>query len=1132
MTAVPLHVTPAGVSLNRGDTFHGDLATFVDATGDTNKSHFSGRVQWGDGSQGPAAIAANPHGGFDVTLNQRVFAIGPIQVVVTDAGEGSVRVMAGTVADVPLTVFPANVSVVEGQKFQGSLATLYDPTGDDNLVDFSATVYWPDGTRGPATLVHGKGDTFLVTASRTMTAAGQIQIEIHEVGGETSSFVAGTVADAPLTVLDYNSGGAPYWVSTEGQSHTGVVAVFTDPGSNGHANSFTATIDWSDGTVSNGVIARSGNNKFSVTGTHTYFGGLIGIGIPIITVTDIGGASVKASLFVIIRDAPLSGNGYTLHAIEGTPVSGTLVSFTDPGGKQPVANYQVAITWGDGTTSTGTVVANTHGRFDVTAPHVYQHMGSYTVTVGILDNAFSAFESTIRIKSTVIVPKGPFTLQATPVDARHALTATDYYVSGQSDQQIATLADPDNTKGAGEYTVTIHWGDGATSAGWARADSISGTFNIYGTHYYGLDAGTHPITVNVRDGDGRTAAVMSLVYAFDDFQLVPNELAAQLGILEADLNSQVFSRPLPIIGTALNSGFLDGLRNSLTTWSPNHDPNPSDFALLVDDRLSAFGASVSVTPNADGSADFEMQVPLQQSATTTVSTFTTGLPGLPLTLDGAAGPAAGSQELVNYYYNLDLHFRVTAPVAIPVLGLGANWPTYQRTVVIESSTLNLPFKSFDLPLDMVGHLGNMLAEATSNGPVQINGTYTVTFVGHGVGLQLSTALNGSSDVNLLVSARTTHDPGAPFSLQFQTGLSYHWTFTNADPTAAGPLGDPLAVTFQDVRFDLGQFISSFMTPIIQEIQKVTKPLETLDDLLTSPIPLLDKIKSISVMDILESNSNGPLHLLTNIVKVINRWNPAQLSAEGDHTVHLGDFQLTDPRANADGSFTPANVSSANPPNQAIIDQAVTILDRFTDARVGAAFKQFIAVTQAVGMHFTMLEDGSQVVEALLDQTSDLFTFTPPQFNASLAYGSYDIPLPNPFLVIHLSYSFPIQAGVTFGYDSSGLLTGDPAHGFYVENADFSIGMSLGIGAGVSVLVGSATINGEITGKVGFDLLSRGRDRNDSPDPHRVYGEQLLDGDFTIQPYGELDGRLYAHAALLGFSTDINFVQGRIIRFKL
>jgi PKD repeat protein len=65
---------------------------------------------------------------------------------------------------------------------------------------------------------------------------------------------------------------------------------------------------------------------------------------------------------------------------------------------------------------------------------------------------------------------------------------------------VATFTDPDTGATAGEYSASINWGDGSTSAG--TISGSGGSFTIAGTHTY-AEEGSHTITVTITDVDNQ-----------------------------------------------------------------------------------------------------------------------------------------------------------------------------------------------------------------------------------------------------------------------------------------------------------------------------------------------------------------------------------------------------------------------------------------------------------------------------------------------------------------------------------------------------------------------------------------------------------------------------------------------------
>jgi hypothetical protein len=90
----------------------------------------------------------------------------------------------------------------------------------------------------------------------------------------------------------------------------------------------------------------------------------------------------------------------SVSAVQGQEFSGTVATFldTDPGGL--ARDYLATIKWGDGTTSTGTILLDPSGNgFDVVASHVYNQSGQFTTTITIQsDNGAGA-----RLRSTITV---------------------------------------------------------------------------------------------------------------------------------------------------------------------------------------------------------------------------------------------------------------------------------------------------------------------------------------------------------------------------------------------------------------------------------------------------------------------------------------------------------------------------------------------------------------------------------------------------------------------------------------------------------------------------------------------------------------------------------------------------------
>ena len=72
---------------------------------------------------------------------------------------------------------------------------------------------------------------------------------------------------------------------------------------------------------------------------------------------------------------------------------------------------------------------------------------------------------------------------------------------------MASFTDADPNAVAGDYSVTINWGDGASSAGTVTANP-NGGFNVTGSHSY-AEEGTYGTSVTIIDAGGSTASATS-----------------------------------------------------------------------------------------------------------------------------------------------------------------------------------------------------------------------------------------------------------------------------------------------------------------------------------------------------------------------------------------------------------------------------------------------------------------------------------------------------------------------------------------------------------------------------------------------------------------------------------------------
>ena len=490
-----LVATGVDVSATEGNAVTATVATFTDANPLATTADFTATITWGDGTTSTGTITEK-NGVFSVTGTHTYTEEGsdPIGVAITDVhGGGAGTTSTATVADAVLTATGVDVSAIEGNAVTATVATFTDANPLATTADFTATITWGDGTTSTGTITEKNG-VFSVTGTHTYTDESNptdpIGVTIKDEGGSTASTTStATVVDAALTATGVDVS------AIEGNAVTATVATFTDANPLATTDDFTATITWGDGTTSTGTITEK-NGVFSVTGTHTYTDESTD---PIsVTIKDEGGSTASTTSTATVVDAALTATGVNVSAIEGNAVTATVATFTDANPLATTADFTATITWGDGTTSTGTITEK-NGVFSVAGTHTYTDEKTDPIHVTINDDGgqSATADSTATVADAVLVATG---VDINAIEG-NAVTAT-----------VATFTDANPLATTADFTATITWGDGTTSTG--TITEKNGVFSVTGTHTY-TDESTDPISVTIKDDGGQSASTTSTATVAD-----------------------------------------------------------------------------------------------------------------------------------------------------------------------------------------------------------------------------------------------------------------------------------------------------------------------------------------------------------------------------------------------------------------------------------------------------------------------------------------------------------------------------------------------------------------------------------------------------------------------------------------
>jgi len=271
--------------------------------------------------------------------------------------------------------------------------------------------------------------------------------------------------------------------SAEGAGAT-LTATFTDPDA---GDSWTATVDWGDGTVDTGLsIATNGTPN----PTHTYLNNTNSPYTVTVTITDSHNASVSGTTTatvtnvapntIVITPSPSStfNEGDTL-SIDVSWSDGTPTNSSD--------DHAIHIAWGDGqTTDVGNFTLGTGTGLGSTTStgitHLYPDLKSpfgsasaaETITVTVKDQDLATGSNTQGITVNNVAP----TLVTAPVNPDFNNCTLDLsnvnfllWTATCPVQVVATFTEPANVNEGSTYKVDVSFSDSAT----ANFDSASAT---------------------------------------------------------------------------------------------------------------------------------------------------------------------------------------------------------------------------------------------------------------------------------------------------------------------------------------------------------------------------------------------------------------------------------------------------------------------------------------------------------------------------------------------------------------------------------------------------------------------------------------------------------------------------------
>ena len=590
----PSPIVVAGTPLNPitiDQSFTGNLATFTTANLLAPSSFYLASINWGDGTSGTGTVTNNGAGSFIVSTSTP-HAFPSIQnytitvTVLALSGDSANATTSLQVNDAPITATASpEIQTFAGTTFNALLGTFtqYAAAPTSNFV---AAVNWGDNTTSTATVGQLTDGTFTVTGNHVYAINGvyPIHVEIQSLGGSTGSIdTSARVEDVPLTVQT----GAI--VTVQNQLFSNEVATFTTPNLLTTSGEYTATVNWGDGTPTQGsaylggpavptdVTVVGSNGSFQVIASHTYANAPETYAVTVIVYhhsQPVLFIPVARSQSSQIKARALSEPADTSSGSVGSarvllPVSGSLSPASDSGYSntdgitninQPVFNgaanpgatiklfANTAAALGGTLVGQGTVDASGHWSIQVNTPlsdgqYYFNAQMIDTPTGNLIEDASLA--ATPSNQSLVIGTAGP-TVQGVVLNpATGVLQITFHDAVGMNPNDVGNPANYTFSKVGRRGTQTL-----AERGIGLSGDSINSTVNLAYSLSAGRGRGSASYVIDIHalgitDLAGNTLVEKTLV-AFPQVTNSPNpDYIAQISV-----NGGVASAPTPYVSLA------------------------------------------------------------------------------------------------------------------------------------------------------------------------------------------------------------------------------------------------------------------------------------------------------------------------------------------------------------------------------------------------------------------------------------------------------------------------------------------------------------------------------------------------------------------------------------------------------
>ncbi|MEI7614819.1 MAG: hypothetical protein WCK63_18115, partial [Betaproteobacteria bacterium] len=517
-----------------------------------------------------------------------------------------------------------------------------------------------------------------------------------------------------------------------------------------------------------------------------------------------------------------------------------------------------------------------------------------------------------------------------------------------------------------------------------------------------------------------------------------------LGEIQDGLNSVVGSTSLPLIGNGLagaanfiqdfREGLLKSLRDEVAAAGGNGITamenaikkafwttlGPEGLDILVDPTTEeAFDPSLGysqldVKLDCDtGLAvklEFKKEIKLLDTSANPIK-FDIGIPGFGLKGDGNVNVSIGFVLKFGFGVNKEdgFYFDSSAPASAPELQI-----YFRVTIPSLHFSGQLLFLQLDIadnaasPSIFDGHFEVDLKDPNNDGKL----TWAELTSS---GLQLSdiiaAELGADASVNLDLAASFGGSTAFP-RVVAQFHLIWHFDVANG-------AGDP-QIYFDNVALDAGSFISDFLGPILEQIRKVTEPIQPIIDVVQARIPILSDLAGEDVTLLTLAETFGLLEpstveFIQDVAKVITLINSLEGIGEGNILIPFGSFSLSDDGSGNMGRISPlSNLSNIDFAGALSSASGPGVSSTFQSSTSGFAGK----VGALSNFSIPVFDHPSELFNLFVGKSVRLVEWRMPTFKFEFTYVQ-KIPIYPP-LYAQFGGKIGAEINIGFGYDTYGI----------------------------------------------------------------------------------------------------------------